>query len=658
MASKKQNRKPSRTEPPKSEPVSKPGRRRDQERAVFGARLPAWAAPLLLAALLGWAYSNSFRGGWHLDDLRNITQNPYVQITSLSPASLFRAMIQDQKQNRFFSNLTFALNYYFDGYRLWGYHLVNLALHLLAALAAFYSLRLILRRSPLPETRRDLAALAIAAIWAVHPLHPQAVTYIVQRQTVMASAFMLVSFGSYLAAREAEPSRRKLLFYVLAALSFLFAAGSKEIALMTPALILIYEFYFYQKFSPAFLRRHPAALALALALLALVMILFLRPAMWARIIQDYQYYPFTLGQRLLTEPRVLFQYLGLILWPLASRLSLEHDPGISFSLLSPWTMLPAILGWAAILTACIRFAPRSPLLSFAGLWYFLNLLLESSFIPLDLMFEHRVYLPSLPVIALLVAAPLWAVRRDRWVWVCLGFIAAAFWFGAYRRNPVWETEFGLYSDCVRKNPYQARAYDGRGAALWAQGEVDRAIMDYSKALALDPKFSEAYYNRGTAYSKRGETDRAIADFTRALELFPGYTDAYINRGAAYWTKKEGERAVSDFSRALELNPGYVQAYFNRGIVYTELNQPERALLDFALALRQRPNYPEAYYRQGLAYEKKGDLNSAVQSLTRAVQLRPDYAQAYADRGRLYQELGRADLANADLNKARELNPPN
>ena len=92
---KKKKRERARTEPPESEPVSKPGRSRDQERAISGTRLPAWLAPLLLAALVGWAYSNSFGGGWHLDDISNITQNPYVQITSLSPASLFRAMIHN-----------------------------------------------------------------------------------------------------------------------------------------------------------------------------------------------------------------------------------------------------------------------------------------------------------------------------------------------------------------------------------------------------------------------------------------------------------------------------------------------------------------------------------------------------------------------------------
>ncbi len=649
---KKSKRAPSA--PPRSEPVSQPALRRDRDAARAGLRF--WLAPLVLAALVGLAYFNSFRGEWHLDDVKNITDNPYVRITDLAPASLLRAMVQDQRQNRFFSNLTFALNYYADGYHRWGYHLVNVALHWLAALAAFYSLRLILRRSPLPAARRDWAALAIAAIWAVHPLQTQAVTYIVQRQTVMASAFMLMSFAGYLAAREAESSRRKRLFYALAALSFVLAAGSKEIALMTPVLILIYEFYFYQNFSPAFLRRHPLALAVALALIALALAVYLRPALWFRVMQGYQFYPFSLGERLLTEPRVLWQYLGLILWPLASRISLYHDPGLSTSLVSPWTTLPAILGWVVILAAALRFAPRYPLLSFAALWYLLNLFLESSFIPLDLMFEHRIYLPSLAVIALVCSGSLLAVRRVQWAWVGLGLIAAAFLLGTCRRNPIWETEFGLYTDCVRKNPFQARTYNGRGNALWARGETDRAIVDYNKALALNPKFAEAFYNRGTAYNKRGDVDRAIADFTRALELFPGYTDAYINRGAAFWTKKDGERAVADFSRALAQNPNYIQAYFNRGVVYTALNQPDRAVLDFTLALRLRPNYPEAYYRQGMAYWKKGDTNSALSSFTRAVQLRSDYAQAYLDRGRLYQELGRTDLANADFNQARQLNP--
>lgn len=168
------------------------------------------AALLVLAVLVVLAYANSFHAAWHFDDTTNITENPYIQITSLSLPSLLKAMVQDRRQNRPFSNLTFALNYYFNDERVWGYHLFNVALHLLSTWAVFGLLRLTFRRTSLPEDRRDLAAFFAAAVWAVHPIHTQAVTYIVQRQTVMASALAGRLRGLPLRAGSRGPSPKTL----------------------------------------------------------------------------------------------------------------------------------------------------------------------------------------------------------------------------------------------------------------------------------------------------------------------------------------------------------------------------------------------------------------------------------------------------------------
>ena len=582
-----------------------------------GSRLQVLGVSVFLAGLILIAYGSSWGAGWHLDDYSNILENPSIRITDLRPATLLSAMIQDRRQNRPFSNLTFALNYYFQKDQVWSYHLVNWFWHWLASLAAYVSLRLIFRRSGFPAPQRDGAALAAVAVWAVHPIHTQAVTYVVQRQSLMASALMLIAFTAYLQARETIEPRPKLLLFGLAILAWLMALGSKEIAFVTPALILLYEFFFFQNFSPVFLRRHRLGLLAAPLVFLAILAVFLRPEMWNRITQSYADYPFTLGQRLLTEPRVLLQYLGLILWPLPSHLTLEHDPAVSFSLLHPWTTGPAVLLWLALLALAVRYARRFPLFSFAGFWYLGNLFLESSFLPLDLMNEHRLYLASLAVVAPLISAPILALPRCRWALASVGLIILMLAFTTVARNQAWQTEPGLWRDCIRKAPGKARPYISLGNYFLENTQADRAISVFTKALALDPQSRKAYYNRGLAYARKGEETLAIGDYTRALQLDPNFAKAFNNRGTSYWKQGQANLALSDYSRALALNPVYADAYFNRGSIYLKLGKWDRAVLDLTKALELNPEDAEAYAQRGNAYLQKGYPDRAKSDFSQA-----------------------------------------
>ena len=590
-------------------------------RLDWGAGGRLLVASGILALLVALAYANSFQADWHYDDRPNIVENPYVRITSLAPAALLRAMVQDRGQNRPFSSLSFALNYYFNGEKVRGYHFVNLVLHFFSALAGFGLLRLTFRRANLAPDRQESAALAAAAVWAVHPIQTQAVTYIVQRQTLMASAFMLLTLFAYAAGRQSSGAR-KMLLYALAGLAFILALGSKEIALVTPLLVLLYEIYFFQNFSFAFLRRHPLALALALLAFVAFLLGFARPAMFANLLQGYQAYPFTLSQRLLTEPRVLWQYLDLLILPWPSRLSVEHDPALSTSWFSPWTTLPAILVWLSLLAGALRSARRRPLLSFALLWYLLNLSLESSFVPLDLMFEHRLYLPSLAVIAPVVAGMVFSTPRLRATLVSLGLLVLVLLVSTQARNRVWRTDPGLWRDCVKKAPFLASSSSNLGGAYAREGQPRRAIALYHRAIQLDPQYAMAYYNLGAAWQQLGETDQALAAYSRALERNPNLVPASYNRGNLYFRQGRFELAIADYSRAVAANPNYAWAYGNRGTAHLNLGHYQQAVADFS----------------------------------RSLQLNPDDAGDYLNRGNAYRRLGREDLARADFEKARELDP--
>jgi tetratricopeptide (TPR) repeat protein len=620
------------------------------------ARVPRWAGFLLLAVVAAAGYANTFHTSWHLDDELNITRNYYVHLQSLNASGLVRAMVQDRNQNRPFANLTLALNYYFSQDQTFGYHLVNLFLHFLTGVAVFFSLGRLFRRAGLPEARRDLAALFAALVWTALPIHTQAVTYIVQRHTILASGLTLSCLWAYLAAREADSRAGRSALYLLGGLLLVIAMGSKETAVVTPFLILLVEFYFYQELAFAFLRRRWPVLAAGALSLGAVFMVYLRPLIWRQIRTGYQRYPFTLKERLLTEPRVLFQYLEQMVWPLPSRLSLEHDPAVSTSLFHPWTTLPALGLWALLLLLAIREARRHPLLSFALVWYLCNLFLESSFIPLDLMFEHRVYLASLAVVAPLVAGAVLYLPRPRRTAVVLSVLTALLLTLTFSRNRVWQTEVTLWRDCVTKAPGKARAHLELGFAYVDTGQLERALAQFQTVVRLDPARPAVYFGLGKLYLRQGQLELSLANFDQTLRLDPTYFQANFQRGNIYFYQKEYERAVQDYSRALQFDPHSELVFNQRGMAYDSLGRYPEALADYTAALRLNPAYVEAYNNRGNVHDVLGQADQALADYAQALKFNPGNAATYYNRGLLYQRQGKPDLAAADFQKARKLNP--
>ncbi len=173
----------------------------------------------------------------------------------------------------------------------------------------------------------------------------------------------------------------------------------------------------------------------------------------------------------------------------------------------------------------------------------------------------------------------------------------------------------------------AVAYNNRGNAYSAKGDLDRAIADFNQALGLDPNLATVYYNRGTAYDDKGDLDRAIADFNAAILLDPKFAVAYNNRGSAYNAKGDFDRAIADYSAAIRLDPKYAVAYNNRGNAYSAKGDFDRAIADCNEAMRLDPKYALGYRTRGIAYLYKGDLAKALADVGQASKLDPK--QAYS-----------------------------
>jgi protein O-mannosyl-transferase len=351
---------------------------------------------IVVVALL--AYSNTFSVPFQFDDLPNILQNPNIQIKALTWDRIAQLIKNTNKETiRFFSYLTLALNYYFGEFDVFGYHVVNLLIHMAAGIFLYWFLILTFNLPSLKEKYGPISykvALFTSLIFIAHPIQTQSVTYIVQRMASMGGMFYLLSMVFYIKGRSSSGKTRVLYFCGLL-LSYVIGVLTKENVAILPLFIALYEFYFFQNFDLT-ARGRKIVLFLAGGLLLLGVFGLL---LWGKryidvTIEGYQTRTFTMSERVLTQFRIVLYYLTLLIYPHPSRLNLDYDFPISKTFLDPPTTLISIVIVAGLIGYGIWVARKRPVLSFCILWYFGNLAIESSIFPLEMVFEHRLYLPS------------------------------------------------------------------------------------------------------------------------------------------------------------------------------------------------------------------------------------------------------------------------
>ena len=388
-------------------------------------------------------YSNTFEASWHMDDLPNIIDNKKLKLETLSTENLIQTLFarpnaKEPELWRPLPCLSFALNYYLGGNDISGYHAVNIMIHLITASFLFLTIQQLLQtpvfKNQINSWEIHCTALLATLLWAINPIQIQAVTYIVQRMAAMAAMFTVIGLYAYLRGH-LQAGKMKWFWYAATFLAFGCAIMSKENAVLFPLSILLIEWIFFT--SRQSKQRMLAILStrqfiVAAVVAFLVAGVFLHqvgiPINWSL----YDTRPFTLWQRLISQPRILIFYLSLLFYPAPWRLSIEHDINHSLTLLTPWTTFPSILAVGGMIVAGFLLVRKAPLVSFAILFFFTNHLVESTILPLELVFEHRNYLPSFFVflpIAFFIVKLLRKYRRDN-----LTYFYALMFFPNVRSN--------------------------------------------------------------------------------------------------------------------------------------------------------------------------------------------------------------------------------
>jgi Tfp pilus assembly protein PilF len=443
----------------------------------------------------------------------------------------------------------------------------------------------------------------------------------------LAAMLYVLSLLFYVKFRMTADGRLKWPLLAGCVFSGLMALGTKEIAVTLPVFIFLYEWYFFQKLNLQWARRYfliPVGLAVLSVVLSLV---YLDYDPIAVILSSYKHRDFTLSQRLLTEPRVVIFYVSLLLWPRPSRLNLEHDFAVSHSLVDPLTTMLSIAAIAILIVAAVFFARKEPLLSFGILWFFGNLAIESSFIGLELVFEHRTYLPSMVVILGIVSV-IFRYLKPGWAGVIfLCIVGTLFSAWTVERNRVWADDVVLYQDCVRKSPNKARAHNNLGTALSLRGRLPEAIRHYQTAIKIEPGYADAHYNLGYALVKQGNLEKGIYHFLETLRIRPRHVKALNNIGVALALKGNYRQAIEYFRKSLKLYPRDPDTLNNIGSALSRQGDLDAAGQHFIRALAIDSEHKDAHNNLGLVLMREGQLDAAHRQFTRALKIDPNFAEA-------------------------------
>ncbi|MFA4829377.1 MAG: tetratricopeptide repeat protein [Thermodesulfovibrionales bacterium] len=645
---------------------------------------------ILLIIIVGFlVYSNTFNVPFHFDDAPNIVENYKLRDLSNSwPPS----------GSRWFGFLTFALNYYFGGLNVTGYHIVNLIIHIFNAILVYWLVVLTFKTpyfkvaviSASEQTQKTdtvpyspihpfssasggqaYLPLFIALLFASHPIQTQAVTYIVQRFTSLATMLYLLSLAGYIRSRLSTLHATRYTIYAVSLFSAILAMKTKEIAFTLPVIVALYEFMFFE----GNLRKR------ILYLIPIILTMLIIPLSFIGIdkpigdaigelreaAQETEEIP--RWSYLLTQFRVIVTYIRLLVLPINQ--NLDYNYPIYHSFFNPEVFLSLLfLLLIFALGIYLLYAKRytlyaSRFLSFGIFWFFITLSVESSIIPIrDVIFEHRLYLPSIGIIIIFVSLTFYIFQAmiqnpKRSLAACCLLLAAAvvvFSIVTYERNIVWKDEVSLWADTVKKNPYKARGHNVLGNAYYNKGLQDMAVEEYQIALRINPNYIEAYYNLGNAYKDKGLTDMAIEYYQIALRINPNYAEAHSNLGVAYKDNGLQDMAIEHYQIALRINPEIIEAYNNLGVAYKAKGLTDMAIEYYQIALRINPDNVDAHINMANAYDDKGMTDKAIEHYQIALKLNPDYADAHYNLGVAYERKGLLDEAIKQYQIALNLNP--
>lgn len=609
----------------------------------------------LIIILTALSYINTFDNSFVYDDNTYVVENRQIRSIANIPNTFVSSYPPDSKEQGLYRPLvaiSYIIDYAFWGLNPKGFHLANIIFHILTSIIVYFLVFEILKSS--------WSSLIAALIFALHPVHTEAVTWVVGRAEVMAGLFYFLSFLLYIKAGESISFRNRL--FIGSNISYLFALFSKEMAITLPILLFVYDYYFVLKNpspQPSPQRGEGVEKGLSQGgermkrgaekgkggiikwlieryfpfIIITIIYITVRYAVLGAFVpqKNLSFAPDTgLYERFLTIIVVIGYYIRLLFLPL--NLTVDYVFPKIASLNLPVFIYGGIFLVSIAITVLLY--KRSKRLSFSIILFFITLLPVANIMPIgELIAERFLYIPLISFALLIgISTDYFFIRfpsRFLRIIISIPLILLALFYSllTISRNYDWKDAFTLWKSTIYTTPASSVAHNNLGIEYAKkEGYVD-AIVEYKKAIELSPKYSHALANLGDAYLKIGLIDEAIDFYKKAIETEPDYSIAYNNLGFAYFEKRLYKEALSEYKKAIELNSKDPLFYNNLGNLYASMKRYDDAIAEYKRAISIDSLDTNAYNNSGAVYAQEGKFNEAEAEVRKALAIDPESSLA-------------------------------
>jgi len=604
------------------------------------------ARTFLIAALVACAtlpYLNILHNGFVYDDNIQLVPNPYVRsfryLKEIFTTNVWSFAIKTvSNYYRPVMTLGYLVCYRLFGMRAYGFHLVSLLLHVLVVCLVFALTERV--------TGDRVWALVAGAVFALHPIHTEAVAWIAAVTDLEVTLFYLLTFGFFLALARPGGGRSERTVAAMV-FAFILALLSKEQAMTLPALATVYEHFYRRDRSETSASQKLARYGL-LWLVGVAYVLF-RIHFLGALAPEEKLSQLTPQQIVLSAVALVGQYVWKLLWPV--RLCAYYVFHASTSLFDFRVLagLLALLALAALFLVCWRSRdPNVHFASFGVLWFVATLapVLNAHWVGDNVFTERYLYLPSVGGAWLvgLGASKLWsragprpAQRRA----LVLAGIALGGLFGAriVIRNRDWNNDIVFYTRVLEFSPGADKILSSLGAVYWREGDLDRAESTWRRVLVLNPNLMGAIDGLGLVAGQRHQYAEAKGFFQRAVLLAPSEAEPHLNLGDTYLQMGQRGPAELQFRAAVALSPLNPRARNELGQLLFSAGRPNEAEEQFRASVRSGPN-PVAYDYLGMLSIRRGDVGEAARDFRAALSLEESDSYAHFGLGDIYTVAGR------------------
>lgn len=566
---------------------------------------------ILLSAFLFLAYSNSFQVPFLYDDRGSIEANPSIRSVLGSLKPVFYGI--ESVTGRPVLNFTLALNYNWGGLKVWGYHLVNLLIHLSVGILLYCLLNRTLKRQGFWNSFQQdskWVAGSVVLVWALHPLQVESVTYIVVRSESLVSLFYV---GTLYCSLCSWDSNRPHFWKMLSVILCWCGMGAKEVMVTAPVVVILYDSVFSGlKFLKLWERKRFYYYGLFSSWIFLAYLVVMSEGRGDAVgfsgaigLEDY----------VKTQFWALTQYLRLALWPD----SLVFDYGI-MTVTSPERVIPCALIVISLIAVILWGLWKDPKWGFWGIWSILLLLPTSSVVPIhsEPISEHRFYLALFPVILYLVAGGYRIIGR--WIFIMVLILSIVLGNRTYVRNQDYQSVESIWRDTVMKVPQNARAHNNYAGELYRKGDPQEAEKHLREAIRYQPDQLNAYLNYAMICEEQNRFVEAEKMAREAIRVNDRSSEAWGSLGSILMKSGENHKAYEAYEKALSLNSKNLQARLGLVLFAHEEGEWEKCIKIYRELIQEYPQQISFYSDLGRILEERKRFKEAESVYLQALQI--------------------------------------